>query len=69
MTTEEPRFEYDFVRLGEGWLAARGDAKNRYQAVIHDRARKGWRLVQIFAPGIGAYGASKYFELVFERPV
>ena len=39
------------------------------QKEIEDRARKGWRLVQIFAPGVGPYGAAKYYELIFERPV
>lgn len=65
----EQRFEYDFVRLGEGFLAARSEAKHGYRAVVRDRAREGWRLVQVFAPGVGAYGAAKYYELIFERPV
>lgn len=63
------RFEYDFVRLGEGFMAVRREGKETYQQVIKERARQGWRLVQIFAPGIGAYGASKYYELVFEREI
>ncbi|MGV3531862.1 MAG: DUF4177 domain-containing protein [Chthoniobacteraceae bacterium] len=29
---------------------------------------EGWRLVQVFTPGTGVYGASKYYELIFERP-
>lgn len=63
----KPKFEYKFVRLGEGFLSARSEAINGYQAQIQQHARDGWRLVQIFAPGIGAYGAAKYFELVLER--
>jgi hypothetical protein len=63
------RFEYEFVRLGEGWLGARREGKHGYQDVVHDYARKGWRLVQVFAPSFGAYGVSKYVELIFERPV
>jgi hypothetical protein len=31
------------------------------------RALGSQRLVQIFAPGIAAFGAAKYYELVFER--
>jgi hypothetical protein len=62
------KFEYTFVRLGEGWVSVRGDAKREYQEVIQKHARDGWRLVQIFAPGIGAYGAAKYYEIIFERP-
>jgi hypothetical protein len=63
----QQRYEYKFVRLGEGWLCARREAKRGYQREIEEHARQGWRLVQIFAPGIGSYGAAKYFELVFER--
>jgi hypothetical protein len=63
------RFEYKFVRLGEGFIGARGAAEKQYQDVIHEHAGDGWRLVQIFAPGTGVYGGAKYYELVFERPV
>lgn len=63
------RYEYKFVRLGEGWLAARRAAGEGYQEQVHQHAREGWRLVQIFAPGTGAYGAAKYFELVLEREI
>jgi hypothetical protein len=34
---------------------------------VHEHARDGWRLVQIFAPGVAAFGAAKYYELIFER--
>ncbi len=64
----EPRYECKFVRLGEGWISARREAKQEYQRVIEEHARQGWRLVQVFAPGIGGYGAAKYFELILERP-
>ena len=26
--------------------------------VVHEQARNGWRLVQIFAPGVAAFGAA-----------
>ena len=52
--------------MGEGWIKVRRSAAN-YQDVIHGYARDGWRLVQIFAPGVGGYGAAKYYELIFER--
>ncbi len=63
------KYEYKFVRLGEGWLNARRAAKQDYQQVIHQHAREGWRLVQVFAPGIGGYGAAKYYEIILEREV
>ncbi len=62
------RFEYKFVRLGEGWIGVRKVAKETYQEVVHQHAREGWRLVQIFAPAIAGYGSAKYYELIFERP-
>jgi hypothetical protein len=34
---------------------------------VRQHARDGWRLVQIFAPGVAAFGAAKYYELIFER--
>jgi len=62
-----PSYEYKFVRLGEGFVSARREARETYQEVIHKHAGEGWRLVQIFAPGIGGYGAAKYYEIVLER--
>lgn len=61
------RYEYRFVRLGEGLLSVRRSGKGQYQQVITEHAEQGWRLVQVFAPGIGGYGAAKYYELIFER--
>ena len=61
------RFEYKFVRLGEGLLSARNEARSTYQAQVQQHALDGWRLVQIFAPGVGAYGAAKCYELILER--
>ena len=63
------RYEYKFVRMGEGWMGVRKSAKTEYQDVVKDHARQGWRLVQVFAPSIGGYGMSKYYELILERPV
>ncbi len=61
------KYEYKFVRIGEGWMNVKKYAKENYQKVIEEHAREGWRLVQIFAPGIGGYGAAKYYEMIFER--
>jgi hypothetical protein len=65
----KPKYEYKFVRLGEGWLSARRTAEIEYQEQIRQHARDGWRLVQVFAPGTGVYGAAKYYELILEREV
>ena len=63
------KYEYKFVRLGEGWLGAKREARDGYQALIHEHARDGWRLVQVFAPSMGAYGASRFYELILEREI
>ena len=63
------KYEYKFIRLGEGWLGVRREARSTYQDVIEKHAREGWRLVQVFAPGTGAYGTAKYFEIILERQV
>jgi hypothetical protein len=64
-------YEYKFVRLGQYWGSAafgvRDKERGSYQDIVREHARDGWRLVQIFAPGIAAFGAAKYYELIFER--
>jgi len=70
-----PRYEYEFVRLeqAKNWFnqmpTPSQEARDEYQEVVHKYARQGWRLVQIFAPGISIEGIAAYFELIFERPV
>jgi hypothetical protein len=61
------KYEYRFVRLGEGLLSVRRSGREQYRQVVTEYAEQGWRLVQVFAPGIGGYGAAKYYELIFER--
>jgi len=64
-------YEYKFVRLGEyrfsGLFGPQDGARAGYQDVVREHARDGWRLVQIFAPGVAAFGAARYYELIFER--
>lgn len=65
------RYEYKFVRLGEyagsALFGVSDKARNAYEDVVREHARDGWRLVQIFAPGVAVFGAAKYYELIFER--
>mgnify|MGYP001086733549 CR=1 FL=1 len=64
-------YEYKFVRVGESrgsaFFGVQDKARKSYQGVVHEHAGDGWRLVQIFAPGVAAFGAAKYYELIFER--
>ncbi len=66
---EMPKYEYKFVRLGEGWFYVKNEAEHDYKEEIARHASDGWRLVQIFAPGTGTSGSAKYYELVLEREV
>jgi hypothetical protein len=57
------RFEYEFVRL-------EGREQEKYRETVHEYARKGWRLVQVLAPGAGGlWGSATYVELILERKV
>ncbi len=64
-------YEYKFVRLGQyrgsALFGVRDKERETYKDIVREHARDGWRLVQIFAPGIAAFGAAKYYELIFER--
>jgi hypothetical protein len=40
----EPRHEYKFARLGEGWVAARKADREGYQEQVHAQAREARRL-------------------------
>ncbi|WP_438822749.1 DUF4177 domain-containing protein [Oceanobacillus alkalisoli] len=39
--------------------------------IIHQHAKEGWRLVQIFSPSVDSHKgvSSTYFELIFEREI
>jgi hypothetical protein len=69
------QYEYQFVRLEQvknlltGMPVPSEKARQEYQELVHEQARQGWRLVQIFAPGTSVHGLASYFELIFERPV
>ena len=66
----KPRYEYKFVRLeGRSFFGLKRAPREDYQQHIHNYAREGWRLVQVFAPAIGIYGAPTYYELILEREI
>ena len=64
-------YEYKFVRIGEyggsALFGVQDKARKGYEDIVREHARDGWRLVQIFAPGTAAFGAARYYELIFER--
>lgn len=62
------KYEYEIVRHGEGVIMVKKSARLNYEEVIHKYANEGWRLVQVFAPGISG-GTPKYYDLIFEREI
>ena len=62
-------YTYEFVRieLKSGFLSTKPERD--YQEIVHEYAKKGWRLKQIFAPATSGYGAAGYFELIFEKEI
>jgi hypothetical protein len=58
-------FEYQVVTHRVAY--EKGGIKRDYEAVIHERAQQGWRLVQIFIPQPAAVVTE--YVLIFERPV
>jgi Domain of unknown function (DUF4177) len=63
-------YEYKFVRLEQSrfwWTGPSREVLATYQDVVREQARDGWRLIQIFAPGVGPHGAADYFGLILER--
>ena len=61
------KYEYKFIRVGKGLFWANSKAEKEYQNIIHEHSKKGWRLVQVFAPSTGFYGLSRYYELILEK--
>jgi len=62
-------YEYKFVEIELKNSLAKLKPKENYQAIVHEHAAEGWRLVQIFAPSIASYGTAAFYELIFERSV
>lgn len=62
-------YQYEFVRieLKSGFM--RKKPKRDYQEIITEYAKNGWRFKQIFAPATAGYGASDYYELIFEKEI
>jgi hypothetical protein len=65
----EMKYEYKFEKIGLKGGFIKREPEQDYHNIITMYAEKSWRLVQIFAPAIHRYGAARYFELIFERPI
>jgi hypothetical protein len=67
------RYECKFVRIGENsgskLFGVRDQDHRDYEHVVHEHAKDGWRLAQVFAPGAAALGTTRYYEFIFKREV
>lgn len=60
--------QYKFVEVDlKGFL--NNTAEEDYHEIIHEHAREGWKLFQIFAPNAFSMRSGPYVELIFERMV
>lgn len=59
-------YDYKFIRIGlKGGLNPQ--PAEDYSKIVEEHAKEGWRLVQMFAPPIVAYGKAPYIEIILER--
>ena len=62
----DEKYEYEIIRIEKkGLLNVK--LKEDYREIVKEKAREGWRLVQVFAPPIEGYGVIKFVDLIFER--
>jgi len=59
------KYTYEFKKI-KPKLFTRKPEEN-YEKIIKEKAREGWKLVQIFAPGTGPNGTVGHYELIFEK--
>ena len=59
-------YEYEIIRIEKkGVLNPK--LEEDYREIIKNKAREGWRLVQIFSPPLEGYGTIKFVDIIFER--
>ena len=57
---------YKFVRINVRGLF-NPTPEEDYRKRVKELAEEDWRLVQVFAPGLGPYGRPTYYDLIFEK--
>lgn len=60
-------YNYDYVKVNISKGLPPKKPVEDYHAIIEDRAKQGWRLVQIFAPVVDPGPFVAYYELIFEK--
>ncbi|WDV46476.1 DUF4177 domain-containing protein [Clostridiaceae bacterium M8S5] len=58
-------YEYKFVKASIAGLFSEGN----YKQIVHEYAKIGWRLVQIFPCAYNGYGKPVEIEIVLEKEI
>lgn len=59
-------YQYKFVKIDLKGIV-QSKPEEDYHEIIHEHARGGWKLFQIFAPNTYGFGTAAFLELIFER--
>lgn len=61
--------EYTFKKISLKGIPGLRQKAEDYHEIIHQYAREGWELVQIFSPPTSVYGGASFVELIFTRNI
>lgn len=61
-------YEYKIIKIELGGVFS-PVPKEEYTKVLAEYSSQGWRLVQIFAPGMANNGLPKFYDMIFERAI
>lgn len=59
--------EYKFERIKVKGVAGVYQKIEEYHEVIHESAKEGWELVQVFTPPTSFYGGAAFIEVIFSK--
>lgn len=61
--------QYMFEKIQLKGVPGLKQKAENYHEIIHQYAKEGWELVQIFSPPTSLYGGASYMELIFSKNV
>ncbi|WCK56948.1 DUF4177 domain-containing protein (plasmid) [Aneurinibacillus sp. Ricciae_BoGa-3] len=61
-------YEYKIIKIELSGIF-NATPKEEYTKIIAEYSSQGWRLVQIFAPGVANNGLPKFYDVIFERAI
>ena len=61
-------YEYKYITVNLKGIFE-GKPEKDYHEIIDEHAKRGWKLVQVFAPPISGKGFATFYEIILERPI